>query len=101
MILSDGAEKLLYISHPRKRTSFLKVIFFRIMGECFQLKWIVTVSNVMALSIHSSYQIEERITQPVENEKHLNLLPEVYLLMSDKLGFIVRLACDPDEYEKR
>jgi hypothetical protein len=55
----------------------------------------------MALPIHSSYQVEESITQPVENEKHLNLLPEVYLLMSDKLGFIVRLACDPDEDEKR
>lgn len=71
-----------------------------IIGECFQLERIEPVSNIMALAIHSSNEIEDGITQPVKNEQHLHLLPEMDLLMADKLGLIMGLARYPDEYEK-
>ena len=71
------------------------------MREGFELKRVVTIRDVMALTVHASDDIEQQITHPVENEQHLNLLPEMDLFVPNQLGLIVSLAGYPDEDEKR
>ena len=70
------------------------------MRERFQLKGIVAVCNVMALAIHPAHKVKEDVKQPMKYEEHLDLLPEVYLLMAHELRLIVGLPCDPDEHEE-
>ena len=71
------------------------------MIECFKLKRIVTVGDVMALTVGSSQHVKEGVQQPMKDKQHLYLLPEMNLLMSHKLRLIVWLARDPNEDEKR
>lgn len=97
MIFFDGPVKFAHITGPRKRPAILQIPGVRIIGESLQLEGIITVCDVMALTVHSSHEIEKYITRPVENEQHLNLLPEMDLLMTHKLCLIVWLTCYPDE----
>lgn len=55
----------------------------------------------MALPVRSSKQIEKRIADPVKDEQHFDLLPEMDLLVAHKLSLIMWLPCDPYEDEER
>lgn len=67
----------------------------------FEFERIIAVSNVMAMSFGSSHDIEDHVEQPVKNEQHFYLLPEMDLFMADKLRLVAGLPCYPDEDEER
>jgi hypothetical protein len=100
MILTDGSEELLHKSQPGKRSSLPQVILIGIVGKSFELEWIVTISDIVTLPVRPSKQIEKSIEEPVKNEQHFYLLPEVDLLVAHKLSLIMWLTGDPDEDEE-
>jgi hypothetical protein len=53
--------------------------------ECFNFKWIVAVGNVMALTIHPAHYIEKSVANPVKDEEHFHLLPEMNFLVAYQL----------------
>ena len=71
------------------------------MLESLYLKGIISVGDIMTLSVHSSKQVEEPVNKPMKDKEHFYLLPEVNLFVSHKLSLVVRLFCDPDENEER
>src|SRR5688500_5323564 len=74
MILPERREELFHKSGPCERTALLKIILIWVVVKGLNLKWIVPVSNVMALSVHSCHDIEESIEYPMKDEKHFHLL---------------------------
>lgn len=70
------------------------------MIESLQFEGIIPVGYVVALPIRSRQQIEESIQNPMKDEQHLHLLPEVNLLMSDKLCLVIIPLHYPDKDEE-
>ena len=71
------------------------------MRERFEFEGIVAVSDIMTLAVYSSQYIKERVKEPVENEQHFHLLPEMDLFMPYQLCLIVWFTGDPYKDEKR
>ena len=101
MVFTERLEKRSDISGPGERTSISQVICIEVVVKCFNFKRIVAVGNVMALTTHPGQHIEKAITNPVKDEQHFDLLPEVYFFMANQLRLVVGLAGDPDKNEKR
>lgn len=100
MILSYGEKEFFHITGPCVRAAVFQVIRVRIIIKSLDLKGVIPVSDIMALTVHSSYQVKKDVEHPVKNKQHLYLLPEMDLLMAHKLRLIVWLSGDPDENEK-
>jgi hypothetical protein len=101
VIFFDRLEEFFNKPDPRKRAPFLEIIFLRIVRKRFEFKWVIAISDVVTLAIHSAQKIKEGIEQPMENKEHFNLLPEMNFFVTDQLRLIISLACNPDEDEKR
>jgi hypothetical protein len=101
MILTDGSVKFSHKRHPGKWPSFPQVILIGIVRKSFELEGVVTIGDIVALSVRSSKQVEKSIEEPVKNEQHFYLLPEVDFLVAYELGLIMWLSGDPDEDEER
>lgn len=100
MILSHCKKEFFHVTGPCERAAVFQVIRVRIVIKSLDLKGVIPVSDIMALTVHSSYQVKNKVEHPVKNKQHLYLLPEMDLLMAHKLRLIVGLAGDPDENKK-
>ena len=100
MIFAQCPVKRLDIQGPGEWTSLPQIVRMDIIIEGFDLKRVIPIRDVVALTIQSAHQIENSITDPMKNKQHLHLLPEMYFFMADQLSLIVRLAGDPDKNEK-
>ena len=101
MIFPYGSKELLHKRSPGEWPSFGQVVLIGIVGKSFEFEGIVTICDIMTLPVGSSKHIEKRIADPVKNEQHFDLLPEMNLLMAHKLSLIMWLAGNPDEDEER
>lgn len=101
MIFANGADEFLHVTCPGEGPSCLQVPLIRIIVESFKLKRVVAVGDVVTLPVCPSDEIEQAIEEPVKNEQHFHLLPEVDLLMPHELCLIAWRACDPDKDEER
>ena len=54
----------------------------------------------MTLAIQSSKQIKKTVKDPMKNEEHFHLLPEVDLFVTYELCLILGFPPDPDKNEK-
>ena len=101
MIFPNGSKELLHKPRPGKWTSLRQIMLVWIVCKRFQFERVVTICDIMALPVRSSKQIEKRIADPVKDEQHFDLLPEMDLLVAHKLSLIMWLPGDPYEDEER
>src|SRR5687768_12145018 len=101
MVFPDRFEKFSHIADPCERPPVGEVMFIGVMGECLQFERVIPVGDIVTLTVCPSHQIKKSIKQPVENKQHFHLLPEMDLLMSDQLRFIIWLTRNPDKNEER
>ena len=101
MIFPQRLKKWFDKASPREWATFLQIIFIPVIVECLDLKRIITVCDVMALTGHSSEEVENAIKQPMKDKKHFDLLPEMDLFVVYQLLLVIRFTRNPDENEKR
>jgi len=66
MICPVLTKRLTYISCPCEGFSLVEVFFVRVVFVGFHFKWIVSIGNVMTLTLHTTYEIEKGIEYPMK-----------------------------------
>lgn len=101
MVFRNRTEEFSYKSYPCKRTPFEEIVLIGVVRVSFDLERIVSIRDVVTMSFCAAHQVESTVKQPMEDEQHLHLLPEVNFFMTDQLCLVSWLAGNPDKNEKR
>jgi hypothetical protein len=86
--------------YPCERFSRFQVVLIVLIIICLDLKRIVPVSDIMAMTFVAANEVVKCIQDPVKDKKHLYLLEEMDLLMPHQTNFVFGQFGYPDENEK-